>query len=64
MTLSELIVAMGACHGDAKSRGFGRQRSRGQIECPYVKKTVLLGSLSEWTFVGRCETSGCVSWMQ
>jgi DNA-binding XRE family transcriptional regulator len=63
---NDVILAMGACHADAKARGYGKGHAgQGSIECPVCKGTLrysvagINGHL--W---GVCSNKDCVRWMQ
>lgn len=64
--LSDSLRAMSACHEDAKTRGLKKGNGgRGQIECPICKGNLHYSVASyNGHLWGKCETEGCVAWMQ
>lgn len=64
--VSDALTAMSACQDDAKAKGYKKGNGgRGFIPCPICKGRLHYSVASHnghmW---GRCETEGCVSWMQ
>ena len=63
---SDGVTAMIAAMDDAKKRGLKKGNGgQGEIACPICKRRLSYSIASVnghcW---GRCQTSGCVSWMQ
>ena len=63
---SDAVLAMEACHKEAKSRGFGKGHAgHGDIECPVCKGRLRFSVAAvNGHLWGACATATCVRWMQ
>jgi hypothetical protein len=64
--ISNMLSALAICKEDAKAKGLKRGKGgRGQVICPRCGKSLHYSVASvNGHMWGRCETSGCVSWME
>lgn len=62
----DMLLAMSACHDDAKKRGIKKGHGgSGEIECPVCKGKLRYSVASiNGHMWGSCSTEGCARWMQ